>query len=139
MAPVPKITPIAVPGQLYAAAAIVPTVSLAASEVTRIFSPRASSCACSSATTSAPIASAAAKPLFHATSVPASMAVCAAGKGEADVAGRLAAALGRDKGGDTVGEKAKELCAAATLCRVGHLELALPDRPDPAAALKPQL
>mmetsp|Transcript_46443 Transcript_46443/g.145257 ORF Transcript_46443/g.145257 Transcript_46443/m.145257 type:complete len:278 (-) Transcript_46443:169-1002(-) len=77
--PVPKITPIAVPGQLYAAAAIVPTVSLA-SAVTRIFSPRASSCACSSATTSAPIASAAAKPLFHATSVPASMAVCAAGK-----------------------------------------------------------
>ena len=72
-------TPIAVSGRLYAAASIVPTVSLASARTCRSM-PRARSSFCSRPTTSSPTTPDAANSLFHTMSRPESRASCVVGK-----------------------------------------------------------
>ena len=65
--PVPRMTPIAVFGKAYAAASMVPTVSLARA-LTSSAMPRETNCCCSSVTTSSPRQPAASNSLFQTMS-----------------------------------------------------------------------
>mmetsp|Transcript_10310 Transcript_10310/g.22426 ORF Transcript_10310/g.22426 Transcript_10310/m.22426 type:complete len:286 (+) Transcript_10310:540-1397(+) len=77
--PVPKITPSVAVCSLYAAASIVPTVSLASAFTARRI-PRSSNSFCSSDTTSLPSTSDAQNPLFQKRRLPLLSAVCSTGK-----------------------------------------------------------